>query len=67
MLQTVEATIEKSGVVHLVEPIHLTHTCRAIVTIMEEPDVPETALLSQQTLARDWDRPEEDAAWSHLQ
>ncbi len=67
MLQTVEATIEKSGVVHLVEPIHLTHTCRAIVTIMEEPDVPETALLSQQTLARDWERPEEDAAWSHLQ
>jgi len=27
---------------------------------MEEPDVPETALLSQQSLAHDWERPEED-------
>ncbi len=67
MLQTLEATIEKSGVVHLIDPIHLTHTCRAIVTIMEDPDVPETALLSQQALAHDWERPEEAAAWSHLQ
>ncbi len=67
MLQTVEATIEKSGVIHLIEPIHLTHTCRAIVTIMDSLDVPETALLSQQTLAHDWERPEEDIAWSHLQ
>lgn len=28
--------------------------------------VPETALLSEASLARDWDRPEEDAAWRHL-
>jgi hypothetical protein len=27
----------------------------------------ETALLSQQALAEDWDRPEEDEAWKHLQ
>ena len=67
MLQSVEATIEASGEVHLIEPIHLTHSCRAIVTILEEPDIPETALLSQQTLARDWESPEEDVAWSHLQ
>ena len=26
-----------------------------------------TALLSQTALANDWERPEEDAAWSHLQ
>ena len=67
MLKTVEATIETNGKVHLIEPLHLTHSCRAIVTIMEEPDVSETALLSQQALAHDWERPEEDAAWSHLQ
>jgi hypothetical protein len=29
--------------------------------------IPETALLSEQALAEDWNRPEEDAAWSHLQ
>lgn len=35
----------------------------------DAPDVgiPETALLSEQALAQDWDQPEEDEAWSHLQ
>ncbi len=66
MLKTVEATIETDGKIHLLEPIHLAHSCRAIVTILEEPDVPETAILSQEALANDWERPEEDAAWSHL-
>lgn len=27
----------------------------------------ETALLSEKSLARDWDTPEEDKAWSHLE
>jgi len=27
----------------------------------------ETVLLSQQALAEDWERPEEDEAWKHLQ
>jgi hypothetical protein len=27
----------------------------------------ETALLAEPALAEDWSRPEEDAAWSHLQ
>ena len=67
MLTSVEATVETDGQVHLREPIRVTHSCRAIVTIMDESDVPETALLSEPALARDWDRPEEDAAWSHLQ
>lgn len=67
MLKTLEATVDTDGGIHLLEPLKLWHSCRAIVTIIEEPDVPETALLSQQTLARDWNRPEEDAAWSHLQ
>jgi len=53
MLTAVEATIETDGQVHLRAPIRVTHSCRAIVTIMDEPDVPETALLSEQALARD--------------
>ena len=67
MLKAVEAKIESDGKIHLLEPLRLGHSCRAIVTIIEEPDVSETALLSQQTLAHDWERPEEDQAWSHLQ
>jgi hypothetical protein len=43
---------------------------RALVTILEDRRVAgpsESALLSEAALAEDWDRPEEDAAWSHLQ
>lgn len=29
--------------------------------------IAETAVLSEPALAKDWNRPEEDAAWSHLQ
>lgn len=29
--------------------------------------IPEAALISEAVLARDWNRPEEDKAWSHLQ
>jgi len=67
MLTSVEATIGTNGEVHLSKPIHVAHACRAIVTIIEESEMPETALLSQQALARDWERPEEDAAWLFLQ
>jgi hypothetical protein len=70
MIRTVEATIDEHGNVRLLEPVQLPSTRRALVTILE--DVPvvsanETALLSEPVLAKDWDRPEEDAAWSHLQ
>ena len=67
MMKAVEATIEKDGRVWLHETLHLDHSCRAIVTIIDEPQIPETALLSEQSLADDWERPEEEAAWSHLQ
>jgi hypothetical protein len=43
---------------------------RALVTILDDapgPDAEETALLSERALAADWSRPEEGAAWSHLQ
>ena len=33
---------------------------------MAEMSVTETALLSEKSLARDWNTPEEDKAWSHL-
>ena len=67
MSKTVEATIGTNGEVHLLEPIHVTHSCRVFVTIIDESAISETAVLSQQALAQDWERPEEDAAWSHLQ
>ena len=67
-MKTVEAIIEPTGEVRLIEPVHVTSRQRALVTILEEaPDASETALLSELALADDWNRPEEDAAWSYLQ
>jgi hypothetical protein len=41
---------------------------RALVTILDEQPavVHETAILSERPLGKDWNRPEEDVAWSHL-
>ena len=69
MIQTVEAIVDEHGTVCLLEPIQLDRRHRALVTILaDEPsDAHETTLLSEASLAEDWNRPEEDAAWSHLQ
>ncbi|HEY0079645.1 MAG TPA: hypothetical protein VGB73_13610 [Pyrinomonadaceae bacterium] len=70
MIQTVEAVIDEHGKVHLLESVNLTEARRALVTILEEEasiEISETSLLSEQALAEDWNRPEEDEAWSHLQ
>ena len=70
MFRTLEAVIDEQGNVRLLEPIALPAPQRALVTVLEEASasqVPETALLSEAALAEDWNRPEEDAAWSHLQ
>lgn len=70
MIRTVEAMIDEHGNVRLLEPVHLPSARRALVMILEEHPVagmPETALLSEVALAEDWDRPEEDEAWSHFQ
>ena len=70
MIRTVEAVIDEQGNVRLLEAVRLPTARRALVTILEnEPaaTISETALLSEPALAEDWNRPEEDAAWSHLQ
>jgi hypothetical protein len=69
MIRTVEAVIDEHGQVHLLEEVALSSARRAFVTILEEPplSVHETFLLSEAALAEDWNRPEEDEAWSHLQ
>ena len=70
MIRTVEALIDEQGYVRLLEPVPLGSARRAIVVILEDSPaigIHETTLLSEQALAEDWNRPEEDAAWSHLQ
>ena len=70
MIRTIEAIIDERGNVKLLEPVPNSRLCdRAFVTILEEApvvSVNETALLSEPALAKDWNRPEEEMAWSHL-
>ena len=68
MIKTIEAVIDEQGNVSFLEPVQLPKPQRAFVTILAaESDIAETALLSEAALAEDWNRPEEDAAWEHLQ
>ena len=73
MLRTIEAIIDADGRVRLSEPVRLKRSYRALDTILEqaetdkEMNVAETALLSEQALSEDWNRKEEDEAWSHLE
>ena len=70
MIRTIEAVIDERGYVKLLQKISLPSPRRALVTILEdEPanSIQETALLSEEALSANWNRPEEDSAWSHLQ
>lgn len=70
MIRTIEAVIETDGHVRLLEAVRLETAHRALVTILDDAPFAsgqETALLSEAALAKDWDRPEEDEAWEHLQ
>jgi hypothetical protein len=53
------------------ENVQISKPRRALVTILDEEGFDEipniTALLSEKALAMDWNRPEEDEAWAHLQ
>ncbi|MDZ4687146.1 MAG: hypothetical protein SH850_18875 [Planctomycetaceae bacterium] len=69
MIQTVEAVVDADGHVRLLGSVRVTTPRRALVTVLEEPAAApgEAALMAEAALAADWSRPEEDAAWSHLQ
>ncbi len=65
---TVEAVIDETGRVKILQPVPLQGTRRALLIVLDEPapTIAETALLSEAALAEDWLRPEEDEAWSYL-
>jgi len=71
MLKTVEAVLEKNGCLRLLENMDLTEAKRVLVTFLDEEIeqevISETALLSEAALGEDWNRPEEEQAWQHLQ
>jgi len=67
MLKTVQAVLDKEGRVQFLEPVSVEKPVRVLITFLEEePSEVSSALLSEAAL-EDWNRPEEDEAWKHLQ
>jgi hypothetical protein len=62
---TIEAEIDEKGNIRPKEPVVLVPGSRVLVTVLE-PSGAEAALLSEASLAADWQRPEEDAAWAQF-
>jgi|GEM_PF-1960229 len=67
MFTSLKAIIDTTGNVRLLEHIQLAKPQRAVVTILDENIVDGVTLLSEQALAEDWKRPEEDVAWKQFQ
>lgn len=69
-MRPVEAVIDEQGTIHLAEPVKVSTMRRTLVTIFDEDPAihsNETASLSEEALTKDWNQPEKDAAWVHLQ
>ena len=69
MLQSFEGVIDQDGKLRLIGRVNLPESRRVIITVLNEEPTDEAinlALWSEAALARDWERPEEDEAWSHL-
>jgi hypothetical protein len=61
MIQTFEAIIDEHGEVRILGSVALSEPRRALVMVLDESpkeNICETALLSEASLAKDWNRPE---------
>ena len=66
MRPTIEAEVDEDGNIRPKEPVSLPPGAQLVITVLgERPS--ETAVLSEPSLAADWSRPEEDAAWAGLE
>jgi predicted DNA-binding antitoxin AbrB/MazE fold protein len=61
----IEAEVDEQGNIRPKQPVDLPPGSRVLITVVEL-GATETALLSETALGADWNRPEEDAAWSDL-
>lgn len=68
-MQSYEAEIDRDGTVRLRESVRISRPCRALVTVLEPLESEDRACLvfAESALAEDWNKPEEEEAWAHLQ
>ena len=67
MKPTIEAEVDENGDIRPKEPVSLPPGSQLLITVLSGSETSETALLSEHSLAADWNRPEEDAAWAGLE
>ena len=67
MKPTIEAEVDENGDIRPKEPVWLPPGSQLLITVLSGSEASETALLSEESLAADWNRPEEDAAWAGLE
>ena len=70
MFQTYKATVDNQGNLKLPDNLVLPSGSKVLITILEESpgqQVNDEALLSEPSLAADWNKPDEDEAWECLQ
>jgi hypothetical protein len=71
IMKTVKAILGTDGRLRLPAKTKLSRAQRVLVTFLDDaPDLSESMLaskLSESALSTEWDRPEEDVAWQHLQ
>jgi hypothetical protein len=70
MNKTIKCYIDENHQVHPLENVELPAGKNALITIIDDEDssrVNDTAYLSEAALGKDWNRVEEDQAWSGLQ
>jgi len=60
-----EAEVDDQSKIRPKEPVALPPGSRVLINLLE-PEGVDTALLSEKALGTDWNRPEEDTAWSDL-
>jgi hypothetical protein len=64
-----EAFVESDGRIRLNIPLHLEKGLRVLVAVPQtDLDIAVSGIvLSESALSVDWNKPEEDDAWAHLQ
>ena len=68
MMKTIEAMIDTNSVVKFKEVVRVKKSQKVLVTFLEENATEQSVtLISEAALAKDWLKPEEDKAWTHLQ
>lgn len=66
MKPTIEAEVDENGNIRPKEPVSLPPGSQLLITVLGNRTA-VTALLSELSLAADWNRLEEDAAWAGLE